>query len=98
LKGFQTKAIFRKALEGLLPDQIVWRGKQGYSLPVKNWLREGLKKPLTTVLNESPVIQDYMNRSHIRQLIEEHMARTHNHNHILWALFNLGLWHARFFA
>ena len=98
LKGFQTKAIFRKALEGLLPDQIVRRGKQGYSLPVKNWLREGLKKPLTTVLNESPVIQDYMNRSHIRQLIEEHMARTHNHNHILWALFNLGLWHAKFFA
>lgn len=98
LKGFRTKAIFRKALEGLLPDQIVWRGKQGYSLPVKNWLREGLKEPLITVLNESPVIQEYMNRSYIQRLIQEHMARTHNHNHILWALLNLGLWHKKFFA
>lgn len=98
LKGFQTKAIFRKALEGLLPDQIVWRGKQGYSLPIKNWLREGLKGPLITVLNESPVIQEYMSRSYIEQLIREHMARTHNHNHILWALLNLGLWHRRFFS
>ena len=97
LKGFQTKAIFRKALEGLLPDQIVWRGKQGYSLPVKNWLREGLKEPLLAVLNESPVIQEYMSRSYIDQLIREHMARTHNHNHILWALLNLGLWYQKFF-
>lgn len=97
LKGFQTKAIFRKALKGLLPDQIVWRGKQGYSLPVKNWLREGLKEPLLAVLNESPVIQEYMSRSYIDQLIREHMARTHNHNHILWALLNLGLWYKKFF-
>ncbi|MBI5604965.1 MAG: asparagine synthase (glutamine-hydrolyzing) [Deltaproteobacteria bacterium] len=98
LKGFQTKAIFRKALEGLLPDQIVRRGKQGYSLPVKNWLREGLKEPLIAVLNESPVIREYMNHSYIQRLIQEHMARTHNHNHILWALLNLGLWHRRFFT
>ncbi len=98
LQGFRTKAIFREALRGLLPDQIVWRGKQGYSLPIKNWLREGLKEPLITVLNESPVIREYMNPSYIQQLIREHMARTHNHNHILWALLNLGLWHRRFFS
>jgi asparagine synthase (glutamine-hydrolysing) len=98
LKGFRTKAVFRKALEGLLPHQIVWRGKQGYSLPIKNWLREGLKDTLITVLNESPVIQEYINPSYIQQLIREHMARTHNHNHILWALLNLGLWYQRFFS
>jgi asparagine synthase (glutamine-hydrolysing) len=98
LKGFRTKAIFRQALSGLLPDQIVWRGKQGYSLPIKNWLREGLKRPLITVLKESPVIKEYMNGPYIQDLIDQHMARTHNHNHILWALFNLGLWHQRFFV
>jgi asparagine synthase (glutamine-hydrolysing) len=98
LKGFQTKAVFRKALQGLLPDAIVWRGKQGYSLPIKNWLREGLKEPLTTVLNESPIIREHLNPDHIRRLIDEHMARTHNHNHILWALLNLGLWYERFFS
>jgi asparagine synthase (glutamine-hydrolysing) len=97
LKGFRTKAIFREALKGLLPDEIVWRGKQGYSLPIKNWLREGLKDTLTTVLNESPIIQSTMNRSYIDKLLAEHMARTHNHNHILWALLNFGLWHRKFF-
>ena len=95
LPGLTNKILYH--LEGLLPEQIVWRGKQGYSLPVKNWLREGLKEPLIAVLNESPVIQEYMNRSYIDQLIREHMARTHNHNHILWALLNLGLWYKKFF-
>jgi asparagine synthase (glutamine-hydrolysing) len=97
LKGFRTKAIFREALRGLLPDEIVWRGKQGYSLPIKNWLREGLKEPLMLVLKESPVIKSFMNPDYIQKLLEEHMARTHNHNHILWALLNLGLWHKQFF-
>jgi asparagine synthase (glutamine-hydrolysing) len=97
LKGFRTKAIFREALKGLLPDEIVWRGKQGYSLPIKNWLREGLKDTLTTVLNESPITQAYMNRTYIQKLMKEHMAMTHNHNHILWALLNLCLWHKIFF-
>jgi asparagine synthase (glutamine-hydrolysing) len=97
LKGFRTKAIFREALKDLLPKEIVWRGKQGYSLPIKNWLREGLKEPLTTVLHESPVIRTFMNRPYIERLMGEHMARTHNHNHILWALLNFCLWHNRFF-
>jgi asparagine synthase (glutamine-hydrolysing) len=97
LKGFRTKAIFREALQGMLPDEIVWRGKQGYSLPIKNWLREGLKDTLTTVLHESPIIQAFMNRTYIQKLMKEHMARTHNHNHILWALLNFCLWHRKFF-
>ncbi len=98
LKGFRTKAIFRQALTGILPDSIVWRGKQGYSLPIKNWLREGLKEPLITVLKESPVIKEYINGVYVQTLIDQHIARTHNHNHILWALLNLGLWHQRFFG
>jgi asparagine synthase (glutamine-hydrolysing) len=97
LSGFQTKAIFRRALSGWLPEKIVWRGKQGYSLPVKNWLRQELKEPLITVLNESPVIKEYLDGSFVKKLVDQHMARTHNHNHILWALLNLGLWYRRFF-
>jgi len=43
LRGGQTKAIFRKALHGILPESIIHRGKQGYSLPVKNLLRDQLR-------------------------------------------------------
>ncbi len=98
LKGFETKAIFRKALEGWLPDRIVHRGKQGYSLPIKNLLREGLKDYMVGLLNESPIIAETTHLPYLNRLIREHLDRVHNHNHLLWALINLAIWHRHFIA
>jgi len=100
LKGTMTKYIFRKALKkyGLLPDSIIYRGKQGYSLPVKNWLREELKGYMEDLFACSPVIKENFNSSYIAQLIGEHVRMRHNHNHILWGLMNVALWYKRFFV
>ena len=96
LKGFQTKDLFRKALKGALPENIVYRGKQGYSLPVKNLLRDQLKGYMIDLLNSSSVVRDNMNMTYVNQLIQEHLAQKHNHNHILWGLMNTAIWHRRF--
>jgi asparagine synthase (glutamine-hydrolysing) len=97
LKGFQTKAVFRKALEGLLPHEIVYRGKQGYSLPIKNWLREGLKDYMIEVLNESPLIREQLNLPFINRIIRDHLGYVQNYNHTLWGLINLAVWYRKFF-
>ena len=97
LKGMTTKYIFRAALEGLLPDKIVHRGKQGYSLPVKQLLRGDLKEYMVELLNDAPVIRENMDLAYVNRLIEEHCAMKHNHNHVLWALINIAIWHNRFF-
>jgi asparagine synthase (glutamine-hydrolysing) len=97
LKGMTTKYIFRAALEGLLPDKIVHRGKQGYSLPVKQLLRGDLKQYMVELLNDSTVIRENMDSAYVNRLIEEHCAMKHNHNHVLWALINIAIWHNRFF-
>jgi asparagine synthase (glutamine-hydrolysing) len=97
LKGMKTKYIFRAALEGLLPDKIVHRGKQGYSLPVKQLLRGDLKQYMVELLNDSTVIRENMDQAYINRLIEEHCAMKQNHNHVLWALINIAIWHNRFF-
>jgi asparagine synthase (glutamine-hydrolysing) len=96
LKGIETKHLFRKALKGLLPDHIVMRGKQGYSLPVKNLLRGQLRDYMTALLNESPVVRELMNFDYVQTLIREHLDQVHNHNHILWGLMNTALWHRWF--
>ena len=97
LKGFETKHVFRSALKGLLPDNIVNRGKQGYSLPVKHLLRGELKKYMVSLLNDSPVIKENMNITYVNRLIQEHCDMVHNHNHVLWALMNVSIWHNKFF-
>jgi asparagine synthase (glutamine-hydrolysing) len=98
LDGFQTKAIFRKALHGILPENIIYRGKQGYSLPVKHLLRDQLKDYMIKLLNETSVIRENMNMPFVNQLIQEHLAMKHNHNHVLWGLMNTAIWHRKFFG
>ncbi len=98
LKGLKTKYVFRSALKGVLPDNIVNRGKQGYSLPVKHLLRGEMKPYMVSLLNESPVIRENMNINYVNQLIREHSDMVHNHNHVLWALMNVAIWHNRFFC
>ena len=90
--------FFRAALAGLLPEKVVYRGKQGYSLPVKHLLRGELKDYMVTLLKDSPVIRENMNESAVDTLIDEHLTMKHNHNHILWALINVAIWHHRFFS
>ena len=96
LKGFTTKAIFRKAAAPILPPKIVGRGKQGYSFPIKEWLREEWRGYMTDLLLKSEGVRAYTEESHVRTLIEEHLSRRANHNHVLWALMNFSLWHRRF--
>jgi len=98
LKGLTTKHIFRSALQGILPDNIVNRGKQGYSLPVKHLLRNELKNYMIGLIHDSPLIRENMNIAYIDKLIEEHCALKHNHNHVLWGLINTAIWHNRFIA
>ncbi len=100
LKGFNTKHILRKTLKkhNFLPDNIIYRGKQGYSLPVKNWLREDMKDFMISLLSTSPIIKETLNTHYVEVLINEHLKRTHNHNHILWCLINLALWYKRFWG
>lgn len=95
-----TKYILRKTLKkyDFLPESIIYRGKQGYSIPVKNWLRQELKGYMKDLFKRSPVIKENFNGQYLDLLIEEHSAMKHNHNHILWALINLGLWYKKFFV
>jgi asparagine synthase (glutamine-hydrolysing) len=98
LSGFTTKAIFRTAMRGILPDVILNRGKQGYSLPIKNWLRLELREFLIDTLESSVIVRDLFDLGFIRRLIEEHHARRANHNHVLWGLLNVALWHRLFIS
>jgi asparagine synthase (glutamine-hydrolysing) len=94
--GFRTRAIYRRALKGVLPPRILTRGKQGYSLPLKQWLRHELKDYMIRLLNGSELIRSHFDRDGVNWMIGEHLARRANHNHTLWGLINLALWHRRF--
>jgi len=97
MKGFSTKFIFKKTMEKILPKEIIYRPKQGFSIPVKNWFRKDLKKMLLEVLSEEQIKKNRLfNYSYIERLIQEHLEGKENHSHCLWALMIFNLWQERY--
>lgn len=98
MQGLTTKAILRKAMKGIVPNRIRQRGKQGYSLPIKAWLRGELREYMEDSFASSPLIREYFDPAFVRTLVEEHVGMRANHNHVLWALVNLATWHRLYVA
>jgi asparagine synthase (glutamine-hydrolysing) len=98
LKGFETKSILKEAMLAHLPREILYRKKQGYSLPIKNWLREELRDYARSTIAESELVRETIEPAALDRIWGEHLSRRQNHNHVLWALLNLALWHRRFFV
>jgi asparagine synthase (glutamine-hydrolysing) len=96
LSGLRTRAIYRRAMEDVLPPFVLERGKQGYSLPLKTWLREELRDYMIRVLDSSPLIRQHFDPAGVNAIVDEHTRRVRNHTHVLWALMNAAVWHRRF--
>ncbi len=97
LKGFQTKSVLKRAFGDLLPQAIVRRGKQGFSTPMKHWLRGDLKPMMLDVLSESQIRRDgYFQPDTVERLKREHLDARYDHAHILWSLMLWCMWLNRF--
>jgi asparagine synthase (glutamine-hydrolysing) len=94
LKGLTTKHILKKAVWDLLPKDILTRGKEGFSIPIKNWLMQELRPLLEDTLSETRLKQrGYFQPAYVQYLIREHLDGKENHSHRLWALMMVEIWH-----
>ena len=90
----KTKYILKKSMEKILPREIIYRGKEGFSIPIKNWLKTDLKPMMLDVLSPEMIkSQGFFNPEYVGRLIDEHMKNTENHSHRLWALMMFGIWY-----
>jgi asparagine synthase (glutamine-hydrolysing) len=94
LNGKETKAILRRVMANRLPEAILNKPKEGFSIPLKHWLREALR-PLRDDLLAPDVIRrrGYFNPATVSQWLAEHDAGRVNHSHRLWGLMVFELWH-----
>ncbi|HHS14084.1 MAG TPA: asparagine synthase (glutamine-hydrolyzing) [bacterium] len=93
MRGFDTKVLLKKAFWSSLPPEVQKRGKQGFSIPIKNWIRAELKPMMLDLLCESRLRrQGLFNAVFIQNLIGEHLSGSHNHSHKLWSLMVFQQW------
>ena len=94
VKGGEPKYLLKKALSGILPDDILYRPKMGFGAPMAEWLRGDFGRQAKSAVLGSPLVKDgYFDRDHIsRRFKSHHDGRQDNALH-LWLLFNLTAWH-----
>jgi asparagine synthase (glutamine-hydrolysing) len=93
LQRGKTKVILRKAMEGILPPNVLSKPKQGFSIPLKHWLGGPLKPMLLDLLSENTIRRrGYFEAQTIVAWVDEHLAGRANHSHRLWALMMVELW------
>ncbi len=87
LKGGEGKYIFKKALEGNVPDDILYRDKMGFAVPLASWFRGPLKDTVERRLL-GPAMRDsgIFDVDYIATLLKQHGSGARDHSPPIWAL------------
>jgi len=96
VRGLAKKVLLRRAVEPLLPRDIVHGRKHGFSIPAAAWLRGELEPFARDVLSESALRrQGFFDPGAVRALIDRHVARREDLSRQIWGLLCFMLWHER---
>lgn len=96
LKGKDGKHIFKKALKPYLPDDILYRKKMGFGVPILEWLRNEIKHYAQNLILENPTTALYFNKIYLEKIWNEHQRGLRNWSSLLWTIMMFNLWHQKY--
>lgn len=83
----------KKMMEGILPNDIIYRKKMGFPTPLKLMFQGDLSKYARDTLTSSTAhLHDFFDKAQIERLLEEHTEGKHDHHRALWQLIVLEEW------
>ena len=96
-RGGTTKYILKKLAEKYLPHDIIYRPKQGFVMPLTQWLDGGLRQRMEHALSADGLDKrGLFRKGALTRVLSEHRVGRSNHAGRLWALTVLELWFSRY--
>lgn len=87
LNGGEGKYIFKKALSNHLPDDILYRPKMGFAVPLAGWFRGPLVHRVRDALLGKRLADSGMfDADFLRHLVEEHVSGRRDYSAPIWSL------------
>jgi asparagine synthase (glutamine-hydrolysing) len=91
--GAQGKWILKKAVEGILPREVIYRPKTGFGVPLRSWLRGPLKGMLHDLLSRDTLrARGLFDATAVSQLVAENEAGHADHAYSILGLMSIELW------
>jgi len=90
VRGTTGKYLLKKCMERYLPEDILYRPKQGFVTPIAQWLRGPLRAEARAIASSSVLAQSgWLRAPAISQLAEAHISGRADHSRVLWQLLML---------
>jgi asparagine synthase (glutamine-hydrolysing) len=97
LNRSETKHILKRAVADLVPHEILNRPKQGFGVPLQEWINQQLRTRIRETLTEKRTRErGYINPEYVDVLLSEHERGRRDHSVGLWALLMFELWSRQF--
>jgi len=94
IRGREKKIALRAALRGVVPDSHIDRTKQGFQVPMAEWLRTDLAElARDTLLGDDAASRLYLRQDAVAGLLRRHLAREEDNSSLLWSVLSFELWH-----
>ncbi|HYL76499.1 MAG TPA: asparagine synthase (glutamine-hydrolyzing) [Bryobacteraceae bacterium] len=99
IRGGTQKYVLKKAAEGLLPADIIYRKKMGFPTPLRAWLHHPRSNAIYSALQRKDgLLAEYIDRGELDTLIDRHRRHHVEATDKVWRLLNLQLWGDVFLA
>ncbi|MBI5256414.1 MAG: amidotransferase 1, exosortase A system-associated [Burkholderiales bacterium] len=87
IQGNEGKVLLKKAMEPLLPDDVLYRPKMGFAVPLANWFRGPLKARVReAILGQRLADTGWFNRDYLAHLVDAHQNGSRDYSAPLWTL------------
>ena len=87
LHGGEGKYIFKKSLEPYLSNEVLYRAKKGFSIPLAAWLRGPLREKVRAAALSPQLLETgIFNERFLRHMVEQHEAGTKDYSAPLWSV------------
>jgi len=97
MKNGEGKYIFKRAVEDIVPAEILHRPKQGFGVPISEWINQELRQDIRDTFADPRTRQrGYFEASYVDLLLDEHERGRRDHSWALWALLILERWQRTF--
>jgi len=97
LRDGQGKYLLKKVMESYLPQQIIYRKKRGFPVPVARWFRTELYARTAEILLDSRTLsRQYFTRSYIERILSRHRAGHEDLSRRIFSMLALETWHRRY--
>jgi asparagine synthase (glutamine-hydrolysing) len=84
------KYILKKALEPILPHNILYRPKQGFAVPLDSWFRGELKDMAYNIVVETK--DDLLNQNFLKKIWDQHQKNCYDRSALLWSVLMFRKW------